>query len=160
MVPLDFDEIMVKNGRHHSRRGVCDSPRIHRGWPSIDPWVRKRILGGKSISAADYIDDRDGARDGSFNDWMRDRDALLSRRCRSPRSALSDVDEAATPLATWTRAVNYLGACALSLPAGLSADRLPIGVQFIGGQFAEATLIPSAAPCNSATPWHLQRPVV
>ena len=44
----------------------------------------------------------------------------------------------------FTRAANYLGACALTLPAGFSADRLPIGMQLIGAPFAEATVLHAA----------------
>jgi len=35
-------------------------------------------------------------------------------------------------LATWSRAVNYLGACAISIPLTLSRAGLPIGLQLVG----------------------------
>ena len=46
----------------------------------IDPWVRKRMLGGKSIGAADYIDDLHAMRkaQAEFAAWMHGRDALLT----------------------------------------------------------------------------------
>jgi len=160
-VPLDFDELMAKNGRIIAAEAYA----IHREYIEderldIDPWVRKRILGGKSIGAADYIDDiaaqrRAGA---SFAHWMRDRDALLTPTLPITAPPLAEVDEATTPLATWTRAANYLGACALSLPAGFSADGLPIGVQLIGARFAEATLIRIGRAFQKATDWHRRRP--
>ena len=65
---------------------------------------------------------------------MRERDALLTPTLPITATPLAEVDEATTPLATWTRAANYLGACALSLPAGFSADGLPIGVQLTGAR--------------------------
>ena len=70
------------------------------------------------------------------------------------------MDESATPLATWTRAANYFGACALSLPAGFSADGLPIGVQLMGAPFAEATLIRIGRAFQRATDWHRRRPAL
>ena len=160
-VPLDFDELMVKNGRIIAAEAYA----IHREYIEderldIDPWVRKRILGGKSISAADYIDDIAAQRRAcaSFAHWMRDRDALLTPTLPITATPLAEVDEATTPLATWTRAANYLGVCALSLPAGFSTDGLPIGVQLIGARFAEATLIRAGRAFQKATDWHRRRP--
>jgi aspartyl-tRNA(Asn)/glutamyl-tRNA(Gln) amidotransferase subunit A len=63
-----------------------------------------------------------------------------------------------TPLATWTRTANYLGACALSLPAGFSTEGLPIGVQVTGAAFAEATLVRIGRAFQQATAWHRRRP--
>jgi aspartyl-tRNA(Asn)/glutamyl-tRNA(Gln) amidotransferase subunit A len=82
---------------------------------------------------------------------MRERDALLTPTLPITATALADVDEASTPLATWTRTANYLGACALSLPAGFSADGLPIGVQVIGTAFADATLVRIGRAFQQAT---------
>jgi len=61
-------------------------------------------------------------------------------------------------LAAFTRAGNYLGACALSLPAGFSAQRLPLGVQLIGAPFADATLITLGRAFQTVTDWHHQAP--
>ena len=57
---------------------------------------------------------------------MRGRDVLLTPTLPITALPVADVDEATTPLATFTRAANYVGACALSLPAGLSSEGLPI----------------------------------
>jgi len=160
-VPFDFEEVMAKNGRIIAAEAYS----IHRAYIEderldIDPWVRKRVLGGKSISAADYIDDIAGERRAvaAFADWMRGRDALLTPTLPITATPLGEVDEATTPLATWTRAANYLGACALSLPAGFSAEGLPIGVQVTGARFAEATLIRIGRAFQKATDWHRRRP--
>jgi aspartyl-tRNA(Asn)/glutamyl-tRNA(Gln) amidotransferase subunit A len=45
----------------------------------------------------------------------------------------------------WTRPVNYLGLPAISLPCGMTADGLPIGLQLIGKPFQEARLLQTAA---------------
>ena len=89
---------------------------------------------------------------------MRNRDALLTPTLPIVATPIAEVDEAATPLATWTRAANYLGACALSLPAGFSAEGLPIGVQLIGAPFADATLVRIGRAFQEATDWHRRRP--
>jgi aspartyl-tRNA(Asn)/glutamyl-tRNA(Gln) amidotransferase subunit A len=139
--PLDFETLMQQNGQ------------------LIDPWVRRRVLSGKTIGAADYIDllaerRRAAAR---FAQWMLGRDALLTPTLPITATPVADVDESTTPLAAFTRAGNYIGACALSLPAGFAADGLPIGMQLIGAPFADATLIRAGRAFQRATDWHLRR---
>jgi aspartyl-tRNA(Asn)/glutamyl-tRNA(Gln) amidotransferase subunit A len=159
--PLDFEDMMVRNGKLIAAEAYA----VHRAYiedPAlpIDPWVRKRTLGGKAISAADYIDELAQRRRAAaqFAAWMRGRDALLTPTLPITAVPVADVDEATTPLATFTRAANYLGACALSLPAGLSAAGLPLGIQFIGAPFTEAMLIRIGRALQQTTSWHLARP--
>jgi aspartyl-tRNA(Asn)/glutamyl-tRNA(Gln) amidotransferase subunit A len=159
--PLDFDDLMVRNGRIIAAEAYA----IHRAYIEdehldIDPWVRKRVMGGKSIAAADTIDElalrqRAAAR---FAEWMHGRAALLTPTLPITATPVAEVDESTTPLATWTRAANYLGACALSLPAGFSAEGLPIGVQLMGAPFAESTLVRIGRAFQRATEWHRRRP--
>jgi len=153
--------MMIRNGRIIAAEAYA----IHRAYIEderldIDPWVRRRILGGKTTSAADYIDELRLQRGAVawFAGWMRNRDALLTPTLPIVATPIAEVDEAATPLATWTRAANYLGACALSLPAGFSAEGLPIGVQLIGAPFADATLVRIGRAFQEATDWHRRRP--
>jgi aspartyl-tRNA(Asn)/glutamyl-tRNA(Gln) amidotransferase subunit A len=160
-VPLDWDDVMVRNGRLIAAEAYAH----HRSYIEdaslpIDPWVRRRILAGKAISAAGHADElvlRQRAA-ASFADWMRERDALLTPTLPITATPIADIDESTTPLATFTRAANYLGACALTLPAGLSPEGLPIGVQLIGAPFAEATLIRIGRAFQAATDWHRRRP--
>ncbi|MET0345021.1 MAG: amidase [Casimicrobiaceae bacterium] len=160
-VPLDFDDVMVRNGRIIAAEAWA----VHRAYiedPAlpIDPWVRKRMVSGKTIAAADYIDEL-AARQraaAAFATWMRDRDALLTPTLPIAATPLVDVDEGTTPLATFTRAANYLGACALSLPAGLGSEGLPFGVQLIGAAFADAKLLRIGRAVQQTTPWHRERP--
>jgi aspartyl-tRNA(Asn)/glutamyl-tRNA(Gln) amidotransferase subunit A len=122
--------------------------------------VRRRTLGGKSISAADYIDDLTVRNRiaTEFHTWMRERDALLMPTLPITATPVAAVDEETTPLATLTRLANYLGVCALSLPAGFSAAGLPIGVQLVAAPFAEATLIRAGRAFQQATEWHRCHP--
>ena len=48
---------------------------------------------------------------------------------------------------------NLAGLPALSVPAGLSRDGLPIGVQFVGGPWREDLLFGLAASVELAHPW-------
>ena len=159
--PIDFEDVMVRNGRiiaaeaYDFHRAYIEDPRL-----DIDPWVRKRVLSGKAITAAAYHDElTEHYRTVAwFADWMRGRDALLTPTLPITATPVDAVDESTTPLATWTRAANYLGACALSLPAGLSSEGLPVGVQLIGAPFAEATLVRIGRAFQKATDWHRRRP--
>jgi aspartyl-tRNA(Asn)/glutamyl-tRNA(Gln) amidotransferase subunit A len=159
--PLDFDKMMVENGRiiaveaYAFHRDYIEDPDL-----DIDPWVRMRVLAGKTIGAdehANLLRERQRVI-ASFAHWMRDRDALLTPTLPITATPLNEVDEATTPLATWTRSANYLGACALSLPAGFSAERLPIGVQVTGIAFADPMLVRIGRAFQGATDWHLRRP--
>jgi amidase len=58
----------------------------------------------------------------------------------------------------FTALVNVTGQPAMSLPLHWSDDGLPIGVQFIGRPFAEATLVRLAAQLERAQPWLDRRP--
>ena len=87
-------------------------------------------------------------------------DALLTPTLPITATPLDEVDEATTPLALFTRPVNYLGACGLSLPAGLSPQGLPIGMQLIGAPFTDATILRIGAAFQRATDWHLRTPAL
>ena len=159
--PFDLDDIMKRNGRIIAAEAWA----LHRAYIEdidlpIDPWVRKRIVGGKAIGAADYLEELDTRRRAmaAFATWMRERDALLTPTLPITAVPIEEVDEATTPLATFTRTANYLGACALSLPAGIAADGLPVAVQLMGAPFADATLVRAGRAFQRATDWHMRRP--
>ena len=160
-VPFAFEDVMLRNGRIIAAEAYA----LHRAYIEdesleIDPWVRRRTIGGKAIGAADYIDELAARRSAAaaFAEWMRGRDALLTPTLPIVATPIDAVDEATTPLATFTRAANYLGACALSLPAGFSTEGLPIGVQLVGAPFADATLVRLGRAFQRATDWHLRCP--
>ena len=53
---------------------------------------------------------------------------------------------------------NASGLPAISLPCGFTADSLPVGLQLIGKDFDEATVLRAAHTYEQATEWHLQKP--
>jgi aspartyl-tRNA(Asn)/glutamyl-tRNA(Gln) amidotransferase subunit A len=62
-----------------------------------------------------------------------------------------------------TVTANHAGVPAISIPAGLSSERLPIGIQFIGPDFSEAKLFQISRAYEMATEtesWRAERPKV
>jgi len=59
----------------------------------------------------------------------------------------------------YTISCNLAGIPGISIPCGFSANpKLPIGLQFLGKPFGEATLLQVAHAYEQATPWHRERP--
>jgi aspartyl-tRNA(Asn)/glutamyl-tRNA(Gln) amidotransferase subunit A len=159
--PVAFEDIASRLGKllaaeaYALRREIAEQADA-----TMDPWVRKRVLGGKDIAASEFIVEMHAMRaaQAAFATWMRDWDALLTPTLPITATPLRDVDESTAPLASFTRAVNYLGGCGLSLPAGFSHENLPVGVQLIGGPFAESKLVRLGRAFQHATRWHRARP--
>jgi len=122
--------------------------------------VKARILGGKSISAADYVQ---AMRDrltmqAELLTLLGDCDALLLPTCPHEAVPLDQIDEAVSPLATFTRAINFLGLCGLAIPAGLGAEGLPLSVQIVGRPFDETRILRLGKAFEAATDWTGKRP--
>ena len=60
----------------------------------------------------------------------------------------------------FTIPVNLAGTCAMSVPAGLSGNGLPIGLQLIGRPFAEETILRAGHAFEQATEWHMKKAAV
>jgi len=154
-VPFDFAALGARNGRiigiegYARHRAVIDDESA-----DVDPGVRARMLVGKAASASEYIEALAQRRIamGGFAEWMRGRDAVLTPMLPITARAVDAVDESAYPLATWSRAVNYLGACACALPSGLDPNGLPIGMQLVCAGGADAALADGAATLIAAGP--------
>ena len=159
--PFAFDDLMRRNGQltaaeaYAVHRATIEDERL-----AIGAGVRRRVLGGKTIGAADYIDALAHRRAACARwiDWMRDCDALLTPTLPMPACPVEAVDETVTPLANFTRAGNYLNTCALSLPAGLSDAGLPVGIQLLARPGLDASLLRIGIAYQRATDWHRRTP--
>lgn len=109
-------------------RKYADDPKSGMAEP-----VRNRMLGGKAISAAVYLD-RIRAQQRAIAAFPRvfDRlDAILLPTIPFPAMPVSEVDESIGPMAAHTRFVNYLNLAALAIPTALSKGGLPMSLQIV-----------------------------
>jgi len=160
-LPFDLHDLMVRNGQIIASEAYA----IHQAYVEdpnlpLGEFVQKRVLGGKGVSAADYINAIAHHRASSveFAALMQGYAALVTPTFPHPAVPLTEVDEAQTPMSSFCRAGNYLTACALALPAGLSRQGLPLSVQLIGKPFTEAELLRVGVSVQSVTDWHRLRP--
>ena len=144
-----FESLVEKNGILIASEGwQAHGARIAAHHERMDPAVLKRFLRGRDVSARDYA----AALADQFNAQERvpalfgDLDALLTPTVPMPAIPIAEVNEDVLPFNRYTRAANYLGLCALTVPAGLSRPRLvsrglPLAVQLIGPADTECRLL-------------------
>ncbi|MEP7083503.1 MAG: amidase [Betaproteobacteria bacterium] len=160
-VPFEFGELASNTGlyiatevyRHHATY-IEDV-----GLPFGDA-CRARVLKGKAVTAEAFLGTLEHRQNTivAFNEWMRGYDLLLTPTVPFVAPPLDEVDEALTSPMAFTRAVNYLGACAISVPSGFSASGLPIGLQLVAKPWQENLLLRTADSYQQVTDWHRRTP--
>ncbi|MDA1079862.1 MAG: Asp-tRNA(Asn)/Glu-tRNA(Gln) amidotransferase subunit GatA [bacterium] len=60
----------------------------------------------------------------------------------------------------FTATINIVGVPSLAVPAGFTADKLPIGLQIIGDKFQERAILTLARAYQDATTWHKEVPEI
>lgn len=94
-----------------------------------------------------------------FSEWFRAFDALWLPAVALPAPPLDEIDEHGPVPAFLTRPANYLGLCALSLPAGLHQG-LPLGMQLIGKPYDERTILQIGKAWQEDSGLHRLRPAL
>ncbi|MGH7895631.1 MAG: amidase, partial [Candidatus Binatia bacterium] len=134
------------------------------------PDVRDRLRLGVFVSGAHYI------RGQQVRALVRrEVDAALAKRdvLLAPATPIAApaVGQTQTTLGTGpsdvraalirlTRPFNLSGHPACSVPCGFTAGGLPIGMQFVGRPFDEATVLRAADAWQGLSDWHARRPVL
>lgn len=96
-----------------------------------------------------------------FDDAFSKVDIILSPVAPTPAFRVgAHTDD---PLAMYledafTVPINLAGIPGLSLPCGFSKDRLPIGMQLLGPQWGEETILRAGFAYEQATEWHMKKP--
>jgi aspartyl-tRNA(Asn)/glutamyl-tRNA(Gln) amidotransferase subunit A len=130
--------------------------------------VKRRIMLGTYALSAGYYDAYYLKAQRARTLIKRDFDQAF-QRCdaivtpTSPTTAFKLGEKTEDPLQMYlsdicTISANLAGLPALSLPCGFDADRMPIGMQIIGKQFDEATILRLAYHYEQSTEWHERKP--
>ncbi|MDF7824881.1 Asp-tRNA(Asn)/Glu-tRNA(Gln) amidotransferase subunit GatA [Pontiellaceae bacterium B12227] len=130
--------------------------------------VKRRIILGTYVLSSGYYDAyykkaqkvRTLIRD-DFKEAFKECDAILAPV--TPTPAYKKGDKTDDPLKMYlddilTTPINLAGNCALSLPCGFASNGMPIGLQIIGDDFQEETILKVGHAYEQSTEWHKQRP--
>ena len=134
-------------------------------WSIHAPWLRERpgdygmlgrqrLMAGAFLGAGDLLaaQRRRGEMMAAVDAALADVDVLLCASSMDPPSQIDDAAEVARTYPRQARApFNTTGHPALAMLAGLSRDGLPLSVQFVGRNFAEATLFQVARAWERAS---------
>ncbi|HEY2988161.1 MAG TPA: Asp-tRNA(Asn)/Glu-tRNA(Gln) amidotransferase subunit GatA [Candidatus Binatia bacterium] len=134
----------------------------------LGPEVKRRIMLGTYALSAGYYDayylkaqkvraliKRD------FEAAFKHCDVIVTPT--APTTAFKIGEKTGDPLQMYlsdifTISVNLAGLPGLSLPCGLDAENMPIGMQIIGKHFDEATMLRVAYAYEQSTDWHKRKP--
>ena len=130
--------------------------------------VKRRIILGTYVLSSGYYDAyylkaqkvRTLIRN-DFTDAFKQCDAILSPV--TPTAAYKKGEKTADPLKMYlddilTTPINLAGNCALSVPCGFTSNGLPIGLQIIGDDFQEETILKVGHAYEQSTDWHKRKP--
>jgi aspartyl-tRNA(Asn)/glutamyl-tRNA(Gln) amidotransferase subunit A len=123
-------------------------------WAIHGPWLRerpgdygqlarRRLLAGAFMSAGDYVQAARRRLEmiAAVEDVLRNVDVLLCASAMDPPSRIEDAVETERTYPRQARTpFNVTGHPALAMMAGLSSTGLPLSLQLVGRNFAEATL--------------------
>lgn len=141
---------------------------VHEKWLQERPEdyarvTRNRLLPGAFLRSVDYVQaTRLRAKLlAAFEETMRDFDLLVCASSMEPACAIADEETVERTYPRQARTpFNLLGAPALALPCGFSADGMPLAFQIVGKAFDEATVYRAGWAYEQDAGWHTRRPPV
>ena len=143
-------------------------------WAIHGPWLRerpgdygklarRRLLPGAFLSAGDYVQANRRRLEmiAAVDDALGEVDVLLCASAMDPPSRIEDAEETERTYPRQARTpFNVTGHPALAIMAGLSSNGLPLSVQFVGRNFAEATLFQVARAWERAAGTDARHPPI
>jgi aspartyl-tRNA(Asn)/glutamyl-tRNA(Gln) amidotransferase subunit A len=125
--------------------------------------VRRRMLEGAFLSAADYITAQRAR--SVLNEQIRQNfsrvDVFATPSAPRPPDAFATLDPNEQNLRpSFTNPFNLTGLPAISVPCGFTKENLPAGLQIVARSFDEATSFRVAHQYEQVTSWHKQRPML
>lgn len=135
---------------------------IHQDWLRHRPekygaLARRRLLPGAFLSSEDLLagQRRRGELAAAVTQAFSRFDVLLCASAMEPSCAIDNLAEVERSYPRHARMpFNVTGHPAVAIFCGLTSDRMPIGVQFVGPHHDDATVLRAAAAYERATPWH------
>jgi aspartyl-tRNA(Asn)/glutamyl-tRNA(Gln) amidotransferase subunit A len=123
--------------------------------------VRRRMLEGAFLSAADYINAQRAR--SVLNEQIRANffrvDVFATPSAPRPPEAFDSMDPNEQNLRpNFTNPFNLTGLPAISVPCGFTSDNLPVGLQIVARPFEESTCFRVAYAFERATEWRNRRP--
>ncbi len=145
---------IISSEAYSLHRPYIEDPKL-----PINEAVRQRVLNAGKLAPGEYAQTlREMAeRRREFQQWFRRFDALLLPTVAVPALPLDEIDEQGPIPAYLTRPGNYLGHCALAMPAGLH-EGLPLGIQIVGAPFAERVIVEIGKAFQEDSGFHKLRP--
>jgi aspartyl-tRNA(Asn)/glutamyl-tRNA(Gln) amidotransferase subunit A len=149
---------VVLNAEHYASQETL----LRSRWELHGRSARLYLTQAAFLSATDYLRAKDAGRIvGGLVDAVLDGVDLIVM----PTSPVVTAEAARQPgahrrgiNASFTAPFNITGHPAFSVPCGVSATGLPIGLQFVGRKYDERTLLRAAYAYEQATRWHTRRP--
>ncbi|HWP59708.1 MAG TPA: amidase [Candidatus Acidoferrales bacterium] len=141
---------------YHERR-LRESPELY------GSAVRRRILEGAFLRAADYIQAlrARSVLSEKIRGHFSEVDVFATPTMPRPAEAFAALDpDEANRRPNFTNPFNLTGLPAVSVPCGFTPDGLPVGIQFAAPPFAEATALGVAHAYEQATDWHTRHPAL
>ena len=123
--------------------------------------VRRRMLEGAFLSAADYLTAQRAR--AVLNEKIRANfsrvDVFATPTIARPPDAFATMDPNEQNMRpSFTNPFNLTGLPAISVPCGFTAGDLPVGLQIVAPAFDEAACLRAAYAYEQATEWHERRP--
>jgi len=123
--------------------------------------VRRRLLEGAFLSAADYITAQRART--ALNEQIRANfsrvDVFATPSAPRPPEAFESMDPNEQNLRpSFTNPFNLTGLPAISVPCGFTEGNLPVGLQIVARPFEEPVVLRTAYAYEQATEWHKRRP--
>jgi len=125
----------------------------------MDTSVRPRFAVGARISATEYVRAmrQRQAWKGEFAHLLERFDVIATPTTMTTAIPVASVDHGTAPV-RYTRILNLLDMCGVSLPVGIDRDGLPIGLQLGAPEGADARLAGIAQAFQSRTTHHHRTP--
>jgi len=123
--------------------------------------VRRRMLEGAFLSAADYIAAQRAraALNSQIHANFSRVDAFITPTTPRPPETFANLDPNEQNLRpNFTNPFNLTGLPAISVPCGFTAGNLPVGLQIVAPAFEESMAFRVAHAYEQVTDWHKRRP--